>query len=57
MLNKIDLPGAQPEKYAQEIGQLIGVDPDEVPRASGKTGEGVPALLDQIVRQIPRLVL
>ena len=53
VLNKIDLPGAQPEKYAQEIGQLIGVDPDEVLRVSGKTGEGVPALLDQIVRQIP----
>ena len=53
VLNKIDLPGAQPEKYAQEIAQLIGVEADDVLRVSGKTGEGVPDLLDEIVRQIP----
>lgn len=53
VLNKIDLPGAQPDKYAQEIAQLIGVDPDEVLRVSGKTGEGVPDLLDRIVEVVP----
>jgi GTP-binding protein LepA len=53
VLNKIDLPAAQPEKYAAEIAHIIGCDPDEVLRVSGKTGEGVPELLDQIVAQIP----
>ncbi|GAB2475875.1 translation elongation factor 4 [Xylanimonas ulmi] len=53
VLNKIDLPAAQPEKYAEEIGGLVGVDPDSVMRVSGKTGEGVEALLDRIVERIP----
>jgi GTP-binding protein LepA len=53
VLNKIDLPAAQPEKYARELGNLIGVDPDDVLRVSGKTGEGVEALLDRIVEQVP----
>ncbi|GAA1755203.1 translation elongation factor 4 [Kocuria aegyptia] len=53
VLNKIDLPAAQPEKYAQELGNLIGVDPEDVLRVSGKTGEGVEALLDRIVELIP----
>ncbi|KLU10466.1 translation elongation factor 4 [Kocuria sp. SM24M-10] len=53
VLNKIDLPAAQPEKYAQELGNLIGVEPDDVLRVSGKTGEGVEALLDRIVQEIP----
>ncbi|MDR2723421.1 MAG: translation elongation factor 4 [Cellulomonadaceae bacterium] len=53
VLNKIDLPAAQPEKYAEEIGNLVGVDPAEVMRVSGKTGEGVDALLDRIVDRIP----
>ncbi len=53
VLNKIDLPGAEPEKYAAEIGQLVGVDPDEVLRASGKTGQGVPDLLDHVVVTLP----
>ncbi|GAA3694685.1 translation elongation factor 4 [Zhihengliuella alba] len=53
VLNKIDLPAAQPEKYAAELAHLIGGDPDDVLRVSGKTGEGVEALLDQIVRQLP----
>src|SRR5690349_24788520 len=53
VLNKIDLPAAQPEKYAAEIAHIIGCDPDEVLRVSGKTGEGVPELLDRIVDQIP----
>ncbi|GHE13541.1 translation elongation factor 4 [Klenkia taihuensis] len=53
VLNKIDLPAAQPEKYAAEIAHIIGCDPDDVLRVSGKTGEGVPELLDRIVEQIP----
>jgi GTP-binding protein LepA len=53
VLNKIDLPAAQPEKYAAEIAHIIGCDPDGVLRVSGKTGEGVPELLDRIVRDIP----
>ncbi|WP_425330362.1 translation elongation factor 4 [Trujillonella humicola] len=53
VLNKIDLPAAQPEKYAAEIAHIIGCDPADVLRVSGKTGEGVPALLDAIVAQIP----
>jgi GTP-binding protein LepA len=51
VLNKIDLPAAQPEKYAEELAGLIGVDPSEVLRVSGKTGVGVGHLLDEIVRQ------
>ena len=51
MLNKIDLPAAQPEKYAEELAHLIGCDPDDCMRVSGKTGEGVAHLLDEIVRQ------
>ncbi len=53
VLNKIDLPGAQPEKYAEEIAGIIGGDPDEVLRVSAKTGEGVEALLNAIVEQVP----
>ncbi len=53
VLNKIDLPAAQPEKYAEELAGLIGVDPEDVLKVSGKTGEGVEALLDRIVELIP----
>ena len=53
VLNKIDLPAAQPEKYAEEIAQLIGCEPDEVFRISAKTGEGVPDLLEVIVAKVP----
>ena len=53
VLNKIDLPAAQPEKYAEELAHLIGCDPDDVLRVTGKTGEGVRHLLDEIVGQIP----
>ena len=53
VLNKIDLPGAQPERYAEEIANIIGGDPSEVLRVSAKTGEGVSELLDQIVAQTP----
>ncbi|MEO3744911.1 translation elongation factor 4 [Plantactinospora sp. B5E13] len=51
VLNKIDLPAAQPDKYAEELAHLIGGDPADCIRVSGKTGEGVPYLLDEIVRQ------
>jgi GTP-binding protein LepA len=52
VLNKIDLPAAQPEKYAEELANLIGAEPDEVLRVSGKTGEGVEGVLDRIVQEI-----
>ncbi|WP_312676400.1 translation elongation factor 4 [Microbacterium sp.] len=53
VLNKIDLPAADPEKYAAELANLIGGSPDDVLRVSGKTGMGVEDLLDRIVAQIP----
>ncbi|WP_287917091.1 translation elongation factor 4 [Cellulomonas sp.] len=53
VLNKIDLPAAQPEKYAEEIAGLVGGDPADVMKVSGKTGVGVEALLDRIVELIP----
>jgi GTP-binding protein LepA len=53
VLNKIDLPSAQPDKYAAELAHVIGCRPDEVLRVSAKTGEGVEALLDAIVTQVP----
>jgi GTP-binding protein LepA len=53
VLNKIDLPAAQPEKYADELAHLIGCRPEDVLRTSGKTGQGVEELLDVIVQQIP----
>ncbi len=53
VLNKIDLPAAQPEKYAEELASLIGVEPEECLRVSGKTGAGVTELLDRIVELVP----
>ncbi|HVL64915.1 MAG TPA: translation elongation factor 4 [Actinomycetota bacterium] len=53
VLNKIDLPAAQPDKYAEEIASLIGCDAGDVFRISAKTGEGVPDLLDAIVAKVP----
>ena len=52
VLNKTDLPSAQPDKYADEIAQLIGVNASEVLRVSGKTGEGVEELLNAIVNLV-----
>ncbi|MGP3990036.1 translation elongation factor 4 [Streptomyces sp. 3N207] len=52
VLNKIDLPAAQPEKFAAELAHLIGCEPEEVLRVSAKTGEGVEELLDHVVRQV-----
>ncbi len=53
VLNKIDLPAADPDRYADEIAHIIGCEPDDVLRVSGKTGEGVGALLDRVVEKIP----
>ncbi|WP_028802555.1 translation elongation factor 4 [Streptomyces sp. 142MFCol3.1] len=53
VLNKIDLPAAQPEKFAEELANLVGCDPDDVLRVSAKTGMGVEALLDRVVAEIP----
>jgi GTP-binding protein LepA len=53
VLNKIDLPAAQPERYAAEIAGIIGTDPADVLRVSAKTGVGVEDLLNQIVKEIP----
>jgi GTP-binding protein LepA len=53
VLNKIDLPAAQPEKYAAELAHLIGCDPSDVLQVSGKTGEGVTELMQQIVADVP----
>jgi GTP-binding protein LepA len=53
VLNKIDLPAAQPEKYAAELAKIIGCDPSDVLRVSAKTGEGVTDLLDAIVALVP----
>jgi GTP-binding protein LepA len=53
VLNKIDLPAAQPERYAEEIAGIIGTSPDEVLKVSAKTGLGVEELLNAIVDQVP----
>jgi GTP-binding protein LepA len=53
VLNKIDLPAAEPEKYAAELAGVIGCDPSDVLRVSAKTGEGVTELLNAIVEQVP----
>jgi GTP-binding protein LepA len=52
-MNKIDLPGAEPERVAGEISELIGTDPDSVIRISAKTGDGVTDLLEALVAQVP----
>src|SRR5258707_4863763 len=53
VLNKIDLPAAQPEKYAEELAKIIGCEPSDVLRVSAKTGEGVGDLLNAVVAQVP----
>src|SRR5471032_3162733 len=53
VLNKIDLPAADPERVAGEVAALLGVDPESILRVSGKTGDGVPELLNAIVEHIP----
>jgi len=53
VLNKVDLPVARPDEIAHQVADLLGVDPDSILRVSGKTGLGVPALLEAIVDRIP----
>ncbi|MCK2241089.1 MULTISPECIES: translation elongation factor 4 [unclassified Crossiella] len=53
VLNKIDLPAADPDRYAAEIAHIIGCEADEVLRVSAKTGVGIKELLDKVVRTIP----
>ncbi|RNE49785.1 translation elongation factor 4 [Corynebacterium alimapuense] len=53
VLNKIDLPAADPDKYALEVANIIGCEPEEVLRVSGKTGVGVPELLDRVCELCP----
>ncbi|MFI8072345.1 translation elongation factor 4 [Streptomyces sp. NPDC086033] len=53
VLNKIDLPAAQPEKFSEELANLIGCDPEDVLKVSAKTGLGVEALLDKVVAEVP----
>jgi len=53
VLNKVDLPVARPDEIAQQVGELLGIDPDSILRVSGKTGMGVPALLEAIVDRVP----
>ena len=53
VLNKIDLPSADPDKYAGELAHIIGCEPDDVLRVSAKTGIGVGALLDEVVKKVP----
>ena len=52
-LNKIDLPGAEPERVAGEVSELLGEDPEAILTISGKTGEGVDAVLEQLVERVP----
>ncbi|MCU0311151.1 MAG: translation elongation factor 4 [Acidimicrobiales bacterium] len=52
-LNKIDLPAADPDRYAEEIEKVLGLPADEILRVSAKTGEGVEALLDAVVERVP----
>jgi GTP-binding protein LepA len=53
VLNKIDLPGAEPERRKQEVHDLIGVDPDEILLVSAKEGKGIAELLEAVVRRVP----
>ena len=53
VINKIDVPSAMPDEVEDEIVDLIGCDPEDIIRASGKTGEGVPEILEAVVKRIP----
>jgi GTP-binding protein LepA len=52
-LNKIDLPAADPDRYAAEIEKVLGIPADQILRISAKTGEGVPELLDAVIERVP----
>ncbi|WP_369797902.1 translation elongation factor 4 [Nocardia sp. BMG111209] len=53
VLNKIDLPAADPDRYAAELAHIVGCEPEEVLRVSGKTGVGVPELLNKVIETVP----
>lgn len=53
VINKIDMPNAMPDEVEDEIVDLLGCDRKDIIRASGKTGEGVPAILDAVVHRVP----
>ena len=53
VINKIDMPNAMPDEVEDEIVDLIGCDPEDIIRASGKTGEGIPEILEAVVKRIP----
>ncbi len=53
VLNKIDLPGAEPDRRKQEVHDLLGIDPDDILLVSAKEGLGIPDLLEQIIRKVP----
>lgn len=53
VINKIDLPAADPDKVAEELASVLGIDADEMIRVSAKTGDGIDELLDRIVRDVP----
>jgi GTP-binding protein LepA len=53
IVNKIDLPGAEPDRRAQEVADLLGIDPDDIIRVSAKEGIGIPELLERIVERVP----
>src|SRR5213080_2052124 len=52
-LNKVDLPGAEPERVAAEVSELIGEPPESILRMSGKTGEGVREVLEELIARVP----
>ena len=53
VLNKLDLPGAEPDRVAEEVAELLGEPTDEILRISGKTGDGVIDVLEQLVERVP----
>ncbi len=53
VLNKIDLPGAEPERRKQEVHDLLGVDPDDILMVSAKEGIGIAELLEEVVKRVP----
>src|SRR3712207_5579119 len=52
-LNKIDLPGAEPQRVAEEVADLTGDAPESIRRISGKTGDGVTDVLEELVKRVP----
>ncbi|MGZ6697668.1 MAG: GTP-binding protein, partial [Solirubrobacteraceae bacterium] len=52
-LNKIDLPGAEPERVGEEVAELLGEPADSILRISGKTGQGVPEVLEELIAKVP----